>query len=237
MVKLAHYCSARVVSSVATSYPYKTDKLTLIGQAIDTELFRPKAADPDPGLVLNVGRLSPIKDLHTLVEAVHRLKQRHIDVRCVLIGETPEIHASYARSLRAQISRLELDETFHFAGLLPQKEIASWCQRCEVHINLSPSGFFDKAALEAAACGRPGIVANEAFREVLGEHADQLLFRHGDSADLACKLERLLALPIHDRHAIGASLRARVVELHGFDRLFDRLMVVLREVASRRVQP
>ena len=234
MVKLAHLSSDTVVSSVASSYPYKTDRLRLLGQAIDTDLFRPQAGIPDPGLVLNVGRLSPIKDLHTLVEAVQRLKQRNIEVRCVLIGEAPEVHASYPRSLRARISELHLDDAVHFEGLLPQKDVASWCQRCEVHVNLSPTGLFDKAALEAAACGRPGIVSNEAFREILGDYAGQLLFRHGDAADLACKIERLLALPIHERNAIGSFLRARVLELHGFDRLIDRLTAVLQEATGRR---
>jgi glycosyltransferase involved in cell wall biosynthesis len=78
ILKLAHYLSDRIVTSLATAYPYKHDKLTVVGQGIDTDLFSPDGhVMPDnPPMILCVGRLSLVKDHPTLLRAASVLQQR-----------------------------------------------------------------------------------------------------------------------------------------------------------------
>ena len=61
MLRLAHGLSTYMVTSLATAYPYKADKLIVTGQGIDAELFTADSATrPDePPMILCVGRLSP----------------------------------------------------------------------------------------------------------------------------------------------------------------------------------
>jgi len=40
-LRLAHYLCTQIVTSFPTSYPYKHDKVTVVGQGIDTDLFSP----------------------------------------------------------------------------------------------------------------------------------------------------------------------------------------------------
>jgi len=103
-----------------------------------------------------------------------------------------------------------------------------------VHVNLTPAGFGDKVAWEAMSCGRPCLVANDDFRETLGEHAGELLFRNGDAIELAQKLVALLAKSSSERAAIGADLRAQVERFHSLPRLAER---ILAELNGRRGQP
>jgi hypothetical protein len=105
-----------------------------------------------------------------------------------------------------------------------------------VHVNLTPAGFGDKVAWEAMSCARPCLVANEDFRETLGEHADALLFRHGDAEDLARKLEALLTKSTDEHDAIGSDLRAQVERLHSLPRLAGRILEQIALAGSASIR-
>ena len=72
---------------------------------------------------------------------------------------------------------LDIAARVTFAPGVPPAELPDWYRRCAVHVNLTPTGFGDKVAWEAMACGRPCLVANDDVVETLGRHADELLFR------------------------------------------------------------
>jgi len=231
VLKLAHHCSDRMLTSAASAYRYKQDKLLVIGQGIDTTLFCPDGTEPDtPPLLLSVGRLSPIKDLFTLVEAVHLLQQRGHEIRCDLVGGPLEHDSAYAERLRQRVAESGFGKIVRLRGAIPTSEIVRWYRRCFAHVNLCPTGGLDKAALEAMACGKPCLVANEGFRATLGHWASHLLFPHGYVEDLAHKLERLLAMSESQRRAIGTDLRQSVIEQHSLKRLADQLMSVFETV-------
>jgi glycosyltransferase involved in cell wall biosynthesis len=106
-----------------------------------------------------------------------------------------------------------------------------------VHGNLTPAGFGDKVAWEAMSCGRPCLVANDDFRETLGEHAGELLFRNGDAIGLAQKLAAFLAKSSTERAAIGADLRAQVERLHSLPRLAERILAELKGARGQPAEP
>jgi glycosyltransferase involved in cell wall biosynthesis len=232
-LRLAHHLSDCVVASTKTAYRYKHDKLVVVGQGIDTDLFSPDGAEPaSPPLLLSVGRLSPIKDPITLLEAVHLLQKRGYEICCALVGDVPERDRSYAELVRRKVADLGLDDVVQFVGAIPHSQVAHWYRRCFAHINLCPRGALDKAALEAMACGKLSLAANDGFRGTFGLWGDWLLFQHGDPKDLAHLLERLLQLRDAERQAIGAELRQRVVERHGLEQLVDHV-VTLFEALGR----
>jgi glycosyltransferase involved in cell wall biosynthesis len=235
VLKLAHHLSARMVASAPTSYRYRHDKLTILGQGVDATMFEPVTPSPDGvPLLLSVARLSPIKDPLTLVEAVAILTGRGRELRCAIIGDAPARDAAYAADLRRRASALERGGQVEFVGPVRSDRVVDWHRRSTAHVNLSPTGAIDKAAIEAMICQRPSLVANEGFRETLGDWADRLTFRHGDARDLADRIEALLATDRPERDRIGADLRARALARHSLDGLADRLVALLDDVARRR---
>jgi len=231
ILKLAHHLSNRVVASAETSYRYKHDKLVVLGQGIDTNLFSPDDTQPDnPPLLLSVGRISPIKDPLTLIEAVRVLQQQGYKVHCALVGEAPEGDRAYAEKVRQRASDLGLEGVVQFVGAVPNQQVVQWYRRCFAHINLCPTGALDKAALEAMACARPSFVANEGFRETLGPWAADLVFRHSDAQNLAQKLENLLKMAKRKLQTMGEELRQNVLKLHSLNRLVERLLILFDEV-------
>ena len=234
-LRIAHHLSDRMVASLPSAYPYRRDKLTVVGQGIDTSLFSPGDGGSDPPLVLCVGRLSPIKDHPTLIEAAARLSAAGERFQVAVVGGPASPRdAPYVRDLRAQAEARGVGGIVDWVGPVRPSELPDWYRRCAAHVNLTRTGSGDKSALEAMSCARPSVLANEGFRDVLGPHAERLWFPRGDAAALAERLRGLLRLTAPERSAIGADLRARVVQGHGLDRLAGRLVEILREEVARK---
>jgi glycosyltransferase involved in cell wall biosynthesis len=232
-VKLAHHLSDRMVTSVATAYPYKHDKLAVVGQGIDVNLFNSTRVPPEePPMILCVGRLSPVKDHLTLLKAAALLSERwKKPFRVVIVGGSASpANAGYVQSLHQQAQMLGLLDVVCFQPPVALTQLPWWYQRCTVHVNLTPTGFGDKVAWEAMACAHPCLVANEGFKETLGKYAASLLFRYGDAEDLAQHLVTLLELSPAERAEIGGYLREQVIHLHSLERLSRRLVEVFQEV-------
>ena len=227
-LKLAHHLSDHMVTSVATAYPFKHDKLIVVGQGIDTELFSPDGhVTPDsPPMILCVGRLSPVKDHPTLLKAASLVQRRLGKLfRVVILGGPARFQDKpYVRSLHQQVKELGLTDCVSFELSLPMASLTSWYRRCTVHVNMTPTGFGDKVAWESMACGRPCLVANEGFKETLGEYANCLLYRHGSPEELAERLEWVLSLSNARQAYIGAYLRQQVETTHSLEQLAGRLV-------------
>jgi len=236
-LKLAHHASARMIASLATAYPYKHDKLIAVGQGIDTELFSPFAgtAPDEPPLILCVGRLSPVKDHPTLLRAVGLLRERWPGrFRVVIVGgPAGPRDEPYVRALRSQVGALDMDGVIRFEPATSLENLPSWYRRAAVYVNMTPTGSGDKVALEAMACAKLCLTANEGFKETLGKFADHLFYRHGDAEGLAAVLQWALALGETERRRIGIYLRERVIEMHGLDRLMARLVELFAECRER----
>jgi glycosyltransferase involved in cell wall biosynthesis len=236
-VRVAHALSERIVTSVAPAYPYRHDeKLRVVGQGIDTTMFRPDRLLPkvEPPVILCVGRLSPVKDHPTLFEAVRLLREEGIDVCLRVIGDpTPsaEDHV-YAQALRERVEGMGIDDRVEFVPAVRLHEIPSLNRRATLHVNMTPTGSGDKTVLEAMCCGTPSIVANEGFKETFGPYWKLCSFRHGNASELAERLTWWLSRPAWEVAEAGEALRQRTVEMHGLDGLADRLVHQLSEVAA-----
>lgn len=220
--------SYRVVSAVESSFPVQTPKLRAIGHGIDTRFFQPAdhpTAQAHPRIVY-VARLTEIKAQHRLLEAAQPL-----DCEIILVGDVPDGYdAGYKRHLQQLVKDLNLVDRVRFAGPQTPQQVRDWLVSADVAVNLSPPGLFDKAALEAMACGVPTIVANAAFRPVMGVHHEKLAIQHPvDSAALRHQLAGLLATSREERRQIGSDLRTRVLKQHSLQQLAIRLIQVMHE--------
>jgi len=232
-VKLAYHLSDRVATASEESFGYRRERLVVLGHGIDTAVFAP-GGEPDarPPLVLSVGRLSPIKGTAALVEAMQALRTRGAEFRCALVGPVVERDRAYAAGVAARIRDLGLGERIALVGPVRHAELPAWYRRAAVHVNLSPRGSFDKAALEAAACGRPSLVAHDGFAPTLGAFRDRLVLPDLAPETIAARVDAVLGLDPAARTAMGAALRRETVARHGLEGLAGRLVRLLRELAT-----
>ena len=225
-LRLGLAMSWRAVSADASSFPYQTDKLRVIGHGIDTDFYAPAAAvDKGDPLVVQVGRLAPIKHQATTLAAV-----AGTGARLALVGGAQSSDGPrHERWLEQMARELGLEERCCFAGNLSAADVRHWYRRATVAVNMSPVGLFDKAALESMACGVPTVVCNKAFAPLLGDNGDLLLTAGPDDVDgLRERLKRLFACSEGERAEIGRRLREGVLREHSLDQLTARLLAVLR---------
>ena len=238
ILRIAHRFSDRMVASVPTAYPYKHDKLTAIGQGIDLDLFSPdsRVGPEEPPMFLCAGRLSPAKDHPTLLAAASLLRSQYSEpFRVVILGGAGLARdESYVRALHQQVKELRLQETVFFETAVPIGKLPYWYRSCTAHVNLTPTGFGDKVALEAMACGRPCLVANEGFKETLGSYAEQCCYAYGDAGQLAQRMRWVLSRAQTERSEIGAYLRQRVESMHGLNQLARRLVNIFESAGCQR---
>jgi glycosyltransferase involved in cell wall biosynthesis len=180
-----------------------------------------------PGDIVGVGRLSPEKGFHTLVEALAILRDNGTRFACTIIGEGP------ARpELEALIERLELGPQVTLAGAQPQEVVRGHLSSatvftlpCQIAANGSRDGI-PVALMEAMAAGCPVVSCPvSGVPELVVDEVTGLLAREGDAISLAQSLDRLLADPalcqrlaVAARERIEAEFDARkeALKLHAF---------------------
>ena len=173
----------------------------------------------DGPVVVYFGKLIEQKGVQVLLEAM-----RGIDARLVVVGFGP-----YRPELEASAPRRTL-----FTGPLEHRHLVHLLPLADVTV--VPSIFpeaFGMVAAEAAAAGSPPLVARHSgLAEVAAglEEAYPERFRHlasfesGDAADLARKLEELLALPPAERDALKRAARQAVVDRWSWASVAERLL-------------
>lgn len=213
---------ADVVGTVSDgSFPFASPKTRAMGHGIPTDRFTPAAGAPEAGRLVAVGRISPIKRLELLVDAVGILCRKGRNVRLELWGE-PIMPGdrSYKEAIARRIEALGLTASVAFRGSAAYGKMPAVDASASVALNACPDGALDKAVLEAMACARPVVVTNRNFGTILGADAGACLAA-ADPADIAAKIETLLDRPVAD---IGHRLRGVVEREHSLKRLIGRIL-------------
>jgi glycosyltransferase involved in cell wall biosynthesis len=219
---------------VATSQRIRAELEVLHGAPLEPVVVKPNAIDmsgfpvrplPDrrPGerlRLLCVSRIDPKKGIEYLVKAVQNLMARGLDVDAQIVGG-PDHHLpeslKYWDGLRAEVVRLGLERSIHFAGPQNSHEVRNALDRA--HVFVAPfvelaTGDKDgipTAVLEAMAAGC-AIVATDAgsIGEVIEDGREGLIVPQRDSGALADAVERLARdTQLARRLGVGAATRAR----------------------------
>jgi len=199
-------------------------RVELIPNGVDTAAFAPAPARAPDGLtprVVYVGRLSPEKNLPTLVDAAARLRR---PIRLVLVGGGPE-----EARLRAQAQAAGVDADFR--GVVDQTVLPSVYREADAFVLASFTEGHPKALLEAMSAGLACVASScDGNRSLIDEGVTGLLFDARRPDELAERLGRVLddaALAAR----LGTAARARVVERYDLAAAVAREIDLVRSVA------
>jgi len=203
------------------SFPFASPKIRAMGHGIPTDRFVPGAAEKAPGRLVAVGRLSPIKRLELLVEALAILKRKGVPATLDLWGAAiMEGDRAYEASLRKLVAERGLEPDVAFRGATSYDKMPMIDAAASVALNACPDGALDKAVLEAVACGTPVVVTNRNFTGVFGGDAERCL-ASDDPEEIAAKIEAHLTRP---DAGLAARLRDVVEREHSLARLVERIL-------------
>ena len=231
-LRLATAFADRIVTATPEGFRLPTGKVEAIGHGIDVDKFSIGAETRHPREIVSVGRISPIKRLDLIVEALAELAGRpgFHDARLRLVGpELTPVDKAYREQLVALAERRGIGNRLEIAGALPQSRIPPVYRRAALHVNVTNTGGLDKSVLEALACGCPVLTCNEAFFDTIAPFP-LMQIRNPTAAALA---ERMACL-MSDRQASPEALRALIVGRHDLDTHVEGILSRLIALSAQR---
>lgn len=146
----------------------------------------------------------PEKDLLTLVNAFHRIRDIRPGLRLVMVGE-----GALREALVQRVRELNLGEQCRIEPAT--QDVPAWLRRMDIFVLPSRSEALSNALMEAMAAGCAPVASRVGGNpELVDGEQTGLLFEPGDEADLAACLGRLvLDDALRRRIAQAASARVR----------------------------
>ena len=162
--------------------------------------WRPEGCDPR--LVLFVGRVSRLKGVDVVIDAMALLRRQRPGTRLMIVGPGRRIIGDDGRALDvedyldARLPGALSDGEVILTGPLPPNQVDRLRRKAAVTVVASRFETFSLTTVEAMAAGCP-IVASRAggIAELFDDGVHGLHVEPGDPADLAAKIDALLADP------------------------------------------
>lgn len=158
-----------IITSTPGSCPYKGQKVFVIGQAIDEELFHFKSRKlMSPFSFVHVGRIDPSKRLEEIVKSVSVISSRFEVSSLTFVGDSSSHKfADYKNSLLNQIKGEDISSQVEILMPISRKLLPQFLEDFQIFIHAF-EGSLDKSIVEATMCGMPVVTLNSEYRKIFG---------------------------------------------------------------------
>jgi len=219
VMPVSDYCGELAVRNGAPE-----EKVHVIYNGTDPELFVPAPDEVESDMVLTVGRLVPRKDVPTLMKALRTVRDTVPDAHLVVVGDGPE-----RPRLERMAGKLGLEDAIRFTTFVSEDRLRALYRQAGVFVlpaRYDPAGRdiegFGIVLLEAMASGRPVIGARvggipSAIRESWGR-----LYTPENAVELAAHLKALLEEP-RLANQMGMSGRQAVEGIYNWKYIAQRM--------------
>jgi len=231
-LRYAHQAATRIVTSTPEGFRIPSDKMRVIGQGVDTDIFDLLPLEAERNDIVAVTRISPRKRIELLVEVVQQLRDLPDapPLRLKVIGTTITLADQYYEiELRDRVWHLGLQDRVEFVGFVPQPYIPVYYRSAFLHLNVSETGSMDKTVVEALACGCPVLTSNEAFLDMLQDYPEFVIHDERPVAIADQVLKLYARRDQYDRTA----LRALVVGRHDVHGYVQKVLMNLTEIQRK----
>jgi polysaccharide biosynthesis protein PelF len=203
------------------------DRIATAYNGVRPEDLPAAVGEPERLTVGWVGRVDPLKDLETLVEAFGRVRQRVPDAVLRLFGPTPAGNEEYAERVRARIAALGIDEAVTFEG--PVRPASAAYHASTVVALSSISEGLPYTVMEAMMCGRATVSTGVGgVPEVTGDAG--VVVPPRDPVALGDALADLL-LDHRRRTDLGVRARERALRTFPLELMLERFRATYAELA------
>ncbi|MCK5059873.1 MAG: glycosyltransferase family 4 protein [Candidatus Pacebacteria bacterium] len=221
LTDIAVWASDIVCCTSKFSYTAKFKKTQLMPVGIDENMFkRDTSIQRNSWTILSLGRISPVKKIDVLIDALILLDEKEIAFKASIYGDTPKRDQLYYEKLKQQGAALSKRNKLEFYKGVSHKETPQVLNAYEIFVNLTPAGSFDKTILEAMACEAMVVFSNDFLDS---DKFQRMLTKQDDPVALAQKLEFILKNP-SDFENIKKQEREYVVENHSLSLLTQKIV-------------
>lgn len=248
-------CSTHITGKIRDRFPQYAEKCQTVFNGVDPDNFPPTPtpeSKPQKTL-LYVGRVSPEKGVHVLVEAFKIVAEKDPTIQLKIVGpeavpgkellvgvsEDPKVsklERFYSgESYLTQIKKLippALKEQVVFTGGVLQRDLPQLYHEADILINPSLSEAFGMSLVEAMATETPVIAARVGgMKDVVEEGKTGLFFESDDAIGLADAIFKLIE---NDelRKSIGKACHQRVLDYFSWDKVAESLLKQYQTIAE-----
>lgn len=227
---------------IAERYKVPQDKLVVIPNGANTELFRPLdkhecrrnlGLEKDAFYIGFVGSFAPWQGLEVLIEATKQVKEHgYRQIKCLLVGD-----GELEPTLRQKVREYGLESEIQFTGRVAYEGVVYYmnafdvCYLCKDRLSF---GFSPLKLYEYLACGRPVIASRvDGVKEVIEEGQCGYLFEPGDVEALA----KAMIQSYEEREALqemGLRGRRLVESKYTWKATAERVVEVLNKVKEEK---
>jgi glycosyltransferase involved in cell wall biosynthesis len=150
---------ANIITVVANSvaqelkeYPAENKKIIMMGNGIDSTIFKPVEKKSEKKYILFTGRLSYRKGLFDLIESGKYICEKYPDISFVITGSGILVDKLHQRT-----NELDITKQFQFLGFVTREELITLYQNATLYVLPSHYEGLPTVLLEAMSCGLPVI--------------------------------------------------------------------------------
>ena len=243
-------CSNYLTEKIRSRFPDLASHCQTVYNGVNVERFvkgdcsvkNQETSNPN---LLFVGRVSPEKGVHLLLDAFKQVTAHYPEATLAIVGlksaaqmevivglsDDPKVQdlvsfysgESYISQLRKRLPT-QIASQVSFVGHLPQTKLLDYYHRADLLVNPSLSESFGMSLIEAMATEVPVVASRVGgMTEVVAEGKTGLLVEANDVSALAEAILHLLS-NLDLREAMGKAGRQRVVELFQWERVAESLL-------------
>jgi spore coat protein SA len=254
-------CSPYITDQVRKRFPVYADRCKTVHNGVDITAFHndaPNTSAESSKRLLFVGRVSPEKGVHTLLDAMASVLESCPDVQLdivgtpgsapyeyiVLVSDVPEVNnlqafyhewrhqSDYLADLLARMSP-EVAGHVNFVGTVPHDEIATYYHNADILVNPSYSEAFGMSLVEAMASQTPVVATRVGgMTNVVEDGKTGLLVEMNNPAALAEAIVRLMQ-DDDLRRSMGRAGREEVVK-YSWERIAADVVEEYRLIFNER---
>jgi spore coat protein SA len=237
-------CSEFLVDRFRSRFPDEAERFQVMYNGVDLQAFQDRRLGAASKQLLFVGRVSPEKGVHVLLDAFALVVAQYPDVELKIIGyDTPLsreflrslsdqpsvqelVHfcdAHYGSTLRATLSP-EVRAHVHWLGAVPHAQVIEALSQTDILINPSFYESFGNSVIEAMAAGVPVVAsAVGGMKETVMPEQTGLLVEAGNAEQLAAAILRLLQDETVCQN-MGQAGRQRVSQRYTWEQIVEALL-------------
>ena len=147
------------------------ERCAVVPIIVDPPAHQPEKSRREPGTWMFLGRVSPNKAHHRLVQMFARIRQHHPELaqRLLLVGNAVQDEV-YSKLVRAEIERHGLQDHVLITGKVSDKEVRRYLEEASVYVSMSEHEGFGVPLVEATHHEVPvAALRSSALGETLGE--------------------------------------------------------------------
>jgi len=251
-------CSEYITKKIRHRFPQFAERCQTVLNGVDVRYFLSRKrqaakAKNDVRRVLFVGRVSPEKGLHVLLNAFKKVVECYPQVHLKIVGskfqlpsewlinlsndekvyglssfyqghsKATEERISYFTYLQRQLVSLKISDNVSFTGFVPYMHIVDHYLEADVLVNPSFSESFGRSLIEAMACQVPVVATRVGGMTEIVEDGKTGILVEPGDADALAEAILKLLSNENLRSSMGKTAQSRAVEFYSWEKVAENL--------------